>query len=171
MASRIYSLKSIKYWYCYTVDEVCRLYAKERLHPQTVRGWIRDGLKVIDSGKPALIYGNDLVQFLGKMNERNKCKTQFDEMFCMGCKDAKPFYQKRIALAQKENRVHAKSICRTCHSAMYKSYKLDDVPAIQRAFHVVHDLALYDSTSSPSQTHIEHSTQHPASEPAQWSLF
>lgn len=171
MASRIYSLKPIKYWYCYTIDEVCRLYPVTKLHPQTVRGWIRAGLNVIDAGKPTLIYGNDLIQHLGKMNERNKCKTQFNEMFCMKCKDAKPLYQKRIELSHKKQLIHARGICRTCHSTMFKSYKLDDISTINRSFNVVHNLALYDSTHSPSQTHIEQPSDHPASEPEQGSLF
>lgn len=171
MASRIYSLQLIKYWYCYTIEEICTLYKCYDLHPQTVRRWIRDGLKITDSGKPVLIYGNDLSIFLAKMNERNRCQTAFDEMFCMSCKDAQLLYKRAIQLTHKKHHLHAQGICRTCKTRMFTSYQLDDLPEIRRKFNVVHSLALYDSESSPSETHIETRGEHPASEPYQGRLF
>lgn len=171
MVSRIYSLQPIRYWFCYTIEEVCALYKGQNLHPQTVRQWVRDGLKTTDSGKPVLIYGYDLSTFLAKMNERNKCRTQFDEMFCMSCKDAQPLLKKEIQLEHKKHLLHASGHCRSCKTLMFKSYKLDDLPEIRRKFNVVHNLSLYDSDDSPSQTHIEAQGEHPVSEPCQGSLF
>jgi hypothetical protein len=48
MGKRIYPLNKIKYWYCYDIDDVCRLYSKYKLHSKTVLEWKRQGLQAID---------------------------------------------------------------------------------------------------------------------------
>ena len=147
MGKRNYPLKSIKYWYSYDIDEVCALYQSQRLHQQTVRGWVKDGLPVIDKQRAFLIYGEDLRVFLGKMNEKNKCKTKLNEMFCMSCKEAKPFLKNQIQLEQKGKRVLARALCRDCQTKMNKSYSLDNISEIRNSLHVVDDVTLYDSAT------------------------
>ncbi len=70
MSKRLYSHRYVKYWYAYDIDDICALFSKTGLHPQTVRAWIKRGLKVIGSGRPTLIYGNDLIMYLKEQNTK-----------------------------------------------------------------------------------------------------
>ena len=171
MAKRIYPLNSIKYWYAYDIDEICAMFKRYNLHPQTVRKWIKGGLPTIDASKPSLIYGYELKKFLGKHNKANKTATQFDEMFCMKCQDSKPIYQQKIKLEQKANFLLAKAHCQTCKSSMNKSYKMEDYTKLKSFFCAVDVLQLYDSNNSTANTHILTSARTPSNEPAIGDLF
>jgi len=154
MGKRIYPLNLIMHWYCYDIEEICRLYKDYNLHPQTVRNWIRDGLLTIDKGKPALIYGDYLKDFLGNLNTSSKCKTEFEQMFCFGCKQGKSPHKRQIKLEQAANFVRAKAICCDCKNTMNKSYKIDDIPKLRTFFHVVDVLQLDDCEDNTVKTHI-----------------
>lgn len=171
MGKRIYSLQAIRYWFCYDVEEVCAMYKRYSLHPQTVRQWIKDGLPTIDQRKPTLIYGAELKAFLGKMNSAHKCQTAFDQMFCLKCRDAKTPYQKRVQLEQTKNYVKAKAHCLSCKTIMNKTYKMDDVPKLRFIFRVGDLLELDDSNICPVKTHIHACEEKQSSEPRQLELF
>jgi len=164
MSKRLYPYKRLKYWYAYSIDDICALYAEFGLHAQTVRKWIKDGLKTIDKGKPALIYGSDLIEFLKTQNSKNKCKTASDEMFCMKCKDSRKLFQRKAAIEHKEKNLFVSGHCRECKTVMFKSYKMDDLPKLKRIFHVVGVLELYDCEASPCKTHMQGHVTTPLSE-------
>ena len=87
------------------------------------------------------------------MNEANKCKTAFDEMFCMSCKDAKKPLKRQIQLMPENKKfLRVKAICQSCKNQMFKSYKLDDLQKLKQKFDVVQLLQLYDCKNPPSKT-------------------
>ena len=137
MAKRLYPHRHVKYWYAYDVDDICALFAEFGLHAQTVRKWVRNGLKTVDNGKPALIYGNDLIEFLKEQNLKHKCKTDFNEMFCMKCQDACPIFQRKVTIKQKARTLSISGHCRECRTVMFKSYKMNDLSKIKRVFQLV----------------------------------
>lgn len=171
MGKRIYPLSRIMYWYCYDIEEICHLYKSCNLHPQTVRGWVKQGLETVDSGTPLLIYGNNLKSFLGKLNESHKCQTAFGEMFCCKCRDARHPYQKCIQLNHEQQFVRAKARCKVCKTLMNKAYKLDDIPRLLSLFRTGDVLELYDSTASTVKTHFDDQAHIQENEPAQRELF
>ncbi len=154
MSKRLYPHAYIKYWYVYDIGDICNVYHDLGLHPQTVRAWVKDGLKTIDSGKPTLIYGYDLSNYIKTQNDKNKCKTAFDEMFCMKCHDARGVLKNHVTIQHKQGFFCLSGVCRTCKTAMFKSYKLDDLPNIKRTFYVVDVLELYDCEVSACKTHM-----------------
>jgi hypothetical protein len=105
------------------------------------------------------------------MNQSSKCKTEFSEMFCMKCREARPVYQKQIVLEQVNKSVRAKGHCRSCKTVMNKTYKLDDVPRLRTTFRVGEVLELYDCETSPVNTHLQGRLKMTTSEPLQWELF
>lgn len=171
MSKRLYPHKRVRYWYAYDIDDICTLFPDPRLHPQTVRKWIKSGLKTIDAGKPALVYGHDLIAYLKKSNSSNKCKTAFDEMYCMGCQDARPVFRKKIAVEQKSQFLKVQGACRECKKTMFKSYSLSDFPALRQRFTLIGVSELYDFEASTDKTHIQAQEQNALSESMQGELF
>jgi hypothetical protein len=153
VGKRIYPLNKIRYWYCYDVDDICRLYSKYKLCSKTVLKWKKKGLKAIDDKQPFLFYGTCLAEFLGNMNKSNKCKTAFDEIFCTTCKDAKKPLQKQIKLMpENSSSIRVSALCQFCKKPMFQNYKLDDLQKLKREFDVVQVLELYDSDNPPLKT-------------------
>lgn len=156
MAKRLYPHNRVRYWYVYELDEICALFPHKNkpMHIQTMRAWVKNGLKTIDTGKPTLIYGNDLIAYLKAQNDKGKCQTEFDQLYCMKCKDQRLVFQNRITLDLKKGFLKVCGCCRECKTKMFKSYKMDDHAALQRTFHVVDVLELYDCLIPTVKTHI-----------------
>jgi len=147
------------------------LFSDLGLHPQTVRKWIRDGLKTIDAGKPALVFGCDLIAHLKKNNNASKRKTAIDEMFCMGCQDARPIFRNKISVGQNAQFLKVQGVCRGCKRLMFKNYKLSDFSALRNKFTLVGVSELYDFAASTDKTHIPAQMRKARSESMQGDLF
>ena len=168
--SRNYSLKCIRYWYAYDVDEVCGLYKDQKLHPQTVLGWIKAGLPTIDQAKPFLVMGNALIEFLGKRNQEGRHKTSLHEIFCMSCQDIKKPYRGQVQIVR-YGFTNMKAVCPDCKKTMNKGISLDAYPAIKKIFTVVDVLQLYDCEAPPANTHLLAQIDKQGCEPMQGELF
>lgn len=175
MSKRLYPHNKVRYWLVYDIDDICALYAGYKLHKQTIRKWIKQGLKTIDSGKPALIYGNDLITFLKNQNASGKCATAFNQFFCMKCKDARHAYKNKVAMMSKDRMLKVQAKCRECKTNMFKNYKLDDYRALRKIFTKVDVSQLYDCETSPCKTHIPVHENTPLNESdysqEEWTLF
>jgi hypothetical protein len=71
----------------YTAEEIADLF---RLHKNTVRRWVKDGLAAIDDRRPMLILGHILVAFLQARRSRNKKACKQGELYCVRCRAPKP---------------------------------------------------------------------------------
>ena len=171
MSKRLYPHKRVRYWFVYDIDDICALFSDFGLHAQTVRKWFRKGLKTIDAGKPALVYGCDLIEFLKKNNNANKCKTAFGEMYCMRCQDARPIFRNKISVEQNAQFLKVQGACRECKNVMFKNYKLTDMPPLRHQFRLVDVLELYDFAASTGKTHIPAQVRNATSESLQGDLF
>jgi hypothetical protein len=67
----------------YTVEETARLFS---VHRNTVRAWLRSGLKAIDSTRPTLIHGSELCRFLKERRAQSKRPTPPGMIYCLGCR-------------------------------------------------------------------------------------
>lgn len=77
------SVRGIKMHQAYTVEEVALVL---RVHPQTVRGWGKNGLPIMRGQKPHLIHGDELRTFLSKRAGDRKQQLGPDEVYCLKCK-------------------------------------------------------------------------------------
>lgn len=171
MSKRLYPHNRIRYWYAYDLDEICAVYADLGLHAQTIRKWTRQGLNTIDAGKPVLIYGHDLIDYLKKSNSKNKCQTAFDEMYCMACQDARHVFRTQISIIQAAQFLKVQGVCRECKKCMFKNYKMIDFPKLRQRFTVLDVLELYDGTVSSDKTHIQAQVNSAQNESLQGELF
>ncbi len=142
MGKKIYPLNKLSYWRCYDIEMLCRVC---KVHEKTVLDWKRKGLKAIDSKKPALFYGAHVKDFLSKMNDVNKCKTEFNQIYCVKCHEGRDPLKKQIQIKYiKKQFVKAHAICKVCKTSINKPYKLEDLPKLRKAFDIVQQLQLYD---------------------------
>jgi hypothetical protein len=70
----------------YAVEEIAQ---RLEVHKNTVRAWMRTGLKPIDDRRPIMISGAELVEFLKEKRQQKKRPCQPSEMFCVRCRAAK----------------------------------------------------------------------------------
>lgn len=81
MAKRL-SARRVKVHRTYTYEEAGRAVARSS---QTVRGWRKEGLVVLDSQTPHLIVGENLKAFLDKRNTKAARTLALDQFRCMRC--------------------------------------------------------------------------------------
>jgi excisionase family DNA binding protein len=70
----------------YTVDEAARLV---RVHKNTVRAWIKAGLRTIDARRPILIAGRELRRFLEARRKTRKQPCGPGQLYCVCCRAPK----------------------------------------------------------------------------------
>ncbi|PCK00085.1 MAG: hypothetical protein COA45_04185 [Zetaproteobacteria bacterium] len=128
-------------------------------------------MPTIDNGKPVLIRGYDLIAYLRGQNTKYKCATEFDQLFCMKCQDARYVLQRKIIIEQATAVLRVSGQCRVCKSVMYQSYKKADLSRLHKTFRVVGVLELYDCEVPSDKTHIEASIENTINESDQLRLF
>lgn len=67
----------------YTVEEVASLLQS---HRNTVRNWIKNGLRTCDDRRPTLILGRHLAEYLTAHRARNKRACKPGEIYCLRCR-------------------------------------------------------------------------------------
>ena len=160
--NKLYNINRISGFLSYTVEDICNMYS---VHPQTVRKWIKIGLKTIDSRKPSLIHGSELKEFLKKQNDKNKKHLDFEEFFCVTCKEAHiPLFRKAY-LEQNHQFIRSKGVCPITKKIMNRSYKLSDYSRLKKAFSVEEMARLCDSSNSSLHTKINEENQKRENEP------
>jgi len=83
MGKRQPNHRLVKIHRSYTVEEIADLF---KLHKNTVRRWVKDGLVAIDDRRPMLILGHVLVAFLQVRRSRNKKACKPGELYCVRCR-------------------------------------------------------------------------------------
>ena len=146
----MFSTNGISYYKCYSVPEVGLLIKRSE---KTVFTFIKDGLKLIDDKKPFLIRGQDLIAYLRQINGRKKCPTEFNEMYCPKCREARTPKAKEITITP-DFGIKAKGICPICKTVMNKNYKTDALSDLKRLFKIVGKLCISDSDNTAENFQI-----------------
>lgn len=75
--------RRVKIHRSYTVDETAMLF---RIHKNTVRAWLKSGLQPIDSRRPILILGHQLVRFLHARRQDKRQRCLPGQFYCFRCR-------------------------------------------------------------------------------------
>lgn len=119
----------------YTISEIALLYD---VHKNTVKAWLRRGLKKIDNQRPFLILGRDLKLFIKDLRAINKQPCDLGEMYCLKCRSPRVPDQRSITFECKFSRYGlVKGRCNVCLYAMNKYFRLADLAILQRHFAVI----------------------------------
>ena len=118
----------------YTVEEVARLLGA---HKNTVRTWVKVGLRTCDSRRPTLILGRHLAEFLQVRRRNSKRPCQPDEMYCFRCRAAKrPVGSMTDYQPITVNLGNLSGFCPDCEGMMYRRTSIRKVAAIRKRLDV-----------------------------------
>jgi hypothetical protein len=119
---RVKSLRS------YTVEEIAGLFG---IHKNTVRNWVKNGLTPIDSKRPILILGSDLVTFLQARRAKRKQKCRPGELYCVHCRIPKSPAGDMAEYSPVTEKVgNLIAICPTCNAIMNQRVSLAKIGLI-----------------------------------------
>ena len=124
---RTYNVRLIRRNFSYSIDEVAELFD---LHTNSVRLWLKDGLTPIDSVRPILIHGSDLIAFIRKRQTARKHPCAPDEFFCFRCRQPRHAWENLVDLEIRPgSKVLLKAVCAVCDGGLNKAglqAKLED---------------------------------------------
>ena len=113
----------------YTVEEVSSLYG---VHRNTVRDWIKRGLRTTDHKRPALILGRDLAAFIQARRAKNKQPCKPGEIYCVRCRAPRnPAGGMAECLLLTPVLGSLIGICPRCESMMYRRVNLANLEQIR----------------------------------------
>lgn len=112
----------------YSVDDVSRLF---KVHKNTVRNWLRQGLEAVDDQRPILIRGHELRRFLAERRSRSKQACGPGRIYCLPCRAPKlPVGRMAECVATGDTTGTLQGICPDCNRMIYRRVnpqKLDTV--------------------------------------------
>jgi excisionase family DNA binding protein len=128
MSFRRINSRRIKVHRTYTVEEIARLLD---IHKNTVRNWLKQGLKAIDEHRPILIHGQHLRAFLDARRERVKQTCGPGQFYCVKCRAPKePAGQMADYLALTATSGNLRGLCPTCGGWIYRRVSRPKLAAV-----------------------------------------
>jgi hypothetical protein len=119
--------RRIKIHRSYTVGETARLFGA---HKNTVRAWLRDGLKPIDQRRPVLIQGGQLASYVDARRKRRRQPCRPGELFCFLCRMPKaPAAGMADYLPVTPSSGNLMARCSDCGTRMYRRVSLRKLAA------------------------------------------
>jgi hypothetical protein len=86
MGSRHPNPRLAKIHRSYSVEEMTRLF---KVHKNTVRSWLKQGLEAIDGQRPTVVRGEEIRRFLTERRARSKRSCGPGRIFCLPCRAPK----------------------------------------------------------------------------------
>lgn len=112
----------------YSVEEIARLF---RVHKNTVRAWLRQGLEAIDGQRPTVARGEAIRRFLGERRARAKRPSGPGRIYCLPCRTPKvPAGEVADCIQTGDTCGTLQGICPDCNRMIYRRVnpkKLDAV--------------------------------------------
>lgn len=137
----------------YNVAQIARLYG---LHRNTVRHWLKDGLRAIEGIYPTLILGAELRRFLTEKRSRRKQSTAPGHIYCMRCREpVRPALGLVDYVPRSFTNGNLEGICPTCGAMLNRCVRLVDLPLVTAGLDVKITPAneRLEQTSQPSVNH------------------
>ncbi|MFZ4126225.1 MAG: helix-turn-helix domain-containing protein [Rickettsiales bacterium] len=109
----------IRYRRAYSIVEVTELLS---VHKNTVRQWMRGGLKAMDDTRPILIHGSELKRFLLDRRSSKKSPCKPHEFYCLKCRAPRVPWGKVVDVTIRSTRLfNMHAICEACETSIHKT--------------------------------------------------
>jgi helix-turn-helix protein len=150
MGNRHPNHRLVKSHRTYTVEEIARLFA---IHKNTVRGWLKAGLRAIDDKRPILILGRDLAAFLKARRAGKKQHCGLGQMYCVRCRAPKfPAADMAEYLPVTEKLGNLTAICPDCNSIMHRCVSMAKLGEVRGKMDITFPQALRRLSESNQPT-------------------
>lgn len=128
MPARRINPSSIKLHRPYSVEEAARALGA---HKNSVRGWIKNGLPVVDRSRPVLILGHELRAFLERRCKAAKRPCPPGTLYCFKCRQPRPPALGLVEATRQNATIgNLCAICETCGTVMHRRARLSAIGAI-----------------------------------------
>lgn len=112
----------------YSVEEAARLFGT---HRNTVRAWLRAGLRTTDGARPILILGSELRRFLTERRARSKRPTPLGMIYCLRCREPRrPALDMVDYLPRTATSGDLQGICPDCGTLLYRRVNRSALEAV-----------------------------------------
>ncbi len=119
----------------YTVDDLSRLL---KIHKNTVRNWLKQGLEPIDGQRPTLIRGEELRRFLAERRSRSKETCGPGRIFCLPCRAPKvPAGRIADCIQTGDTAGTLQGICPDCNRMIYRKLNPQKLDAVRGDLEVI----------------------------------
>jgi hypothetical protein len=123
---RRYRINLIKGTYLYEPSEIAKLF---HIHRNTVRHWLKEGLKPIDDRRPVLVHGSALKAFLARRQEGRHQKCAPGQFYCFRCRAPRTPWENLVDVApHTETVAKLTAICCVCETRMHRTIRRADLP-------------------------------------------
>jgi hypothetical protein len=149
--------KIIESYRSYKISDICRIFIEKKLHPQTIRKWIKEcGLEAFEYKGDFYIYGAILKEFLKQYNNKNKQSLQDNEFKCQKCKQIGTLKDNLITeiKEQKNQNLIIYGFC-NCDYRTHKFWSKHRKDELQKIFNQMQLATREDSSDGNSKTNIE----------------
>lgn len=122
---RTYNTRLVKTNYCYMLIEIAELFG---VHLSSVRKWLKEGLPLIDTSRPYMVHGSDLIAFLKKRQADRKRPCKKHEFYCLKCRAPRTSCNGNVEMNIKcPKRVHLSGKCSACDTAIFKAGSVKNI--------------------------------------------
>ena len=147
MKKRRPNYRRVKIHRSYTVEDVARLFC---IHKNTVRAWVKAGLKTCDDRRPILILGRDIASFLQSRRASKKCRCGPCELYCLRCRAPKTPAGGMVDYEPtSETLGNLKAICPQCYAVMNRRTSLVKLGRFKAAFEITFSQEVRRLTECP----------------------
>ncbi|TAJ24768.1 MAG: DNA-binding protein [Nitrospirae bacterium] len=134
----------------YDVADIAKLF---EVHRNTVRSWLKQGLRAIERVWPTLVLGAELRRFLTEKQGRRKRRLQDGQMYCMPCREPRsPALDMAEYVPLSPTGGNLKALCPECETWMYRRVRPSDLDRLK---------AILDVTVTPADEPLRQ-TSHPS---------
>jgi hypothetical protein len=114
---------------CYSVEDVSRLF---KIHKNTVRHWLKQGLEAIDDQCPTLVRGEELRRFLADRRARAKQPSGPGRIYCLPCRAPKvPAGNMAECIQTGDTTGTLQGICPDCNRMIYRRVNPQKLRAVR----------------------------------------
>ena len=147
MGSRHPNPRLAKIHRSYSVEEIARLFC---VHKNTVRAWLRQGLKTIDNQRPTVARGEAIRLFLEQRRAQTKCPCGPGRIYCLPCRAPKvPALKIAECVTTGNTTGTLQGICPDCGRMIYRRVNPQKIASVRG------DL---DVTFTQAESRIEETT-------------
>lgn len=134
----------------YDVAEIASLF---EVHRNTVRSWLKHGLRAIEGVWPTLILGAELRRFLTDKYSRRKRRLEPGQMYCMRCREPRwPALDMAHYVPLSATSGNLKALCPECEAWMNRRVRLSDLVRLK---------GILDVSTTPADEPLRQ-TSHPS---------